>query len=122
LVYFSKITSLKEMINHIYGKVNILNNRFRSNLFVNELRLYIDYLKGEIDKYQHDFTEKRSTHYRTFRDNLLLSIEYYRSIIPSIQQYPQMNMDDMKAVMADAEKTLLQLAVFGVKKPILQPV
>jgi len=113
LVYFSKIASLKEMVSHIYGKVNLLNNRFRSNLFVNELRLYIDYLKGEIRKNQHDSTEKRSAYYRAFRDNLLLGIEYYRSIIPSMQRYAQTNIDDMKAAIADAEKTLLQLSIFS---------
>ncbi len=122
MVYFSKIASLKEMVNHIYGKISLLNERFRSNLFVNELRLYIDYLKKEIEKHQHDFTEKQGVHYRTFRDNLLLGIEYYRSLIPSMQRYAQTNIDDMKTAMADAEKILLGLTVFDVKKPILQPV
>lgn len=122
MVYFSKIASLKEMVNHIYGKISLLNERFRSNLFVNELRLYIDYLKKEIEKHQHDFTEKQGVHYRTFRDNLLLGIEYYRSLIPSMQRYAQTNIDEMKTAMADAEKILLGLTVFDVKKPILQPV
>src|SRR5690606_41538184 len=112
---------LKEMVGHIYGKIDLLNNRLRSNLFVNELRLYIDYLKGEIDKHQHDFTEKRSTHFRTFRDNLVGGIAYYRSLIPSMQQYAQTNLDDMKSAMVDAEKTLLQLVIFGVNKPMFQP-
>lgn len=117
LVYFSKIATLKEMVLHIYGKVNLLNNRFRSNLFVNELRLYIDYLKKEIEKYPHDVTEKRNAHYRTFRDNLLLGIEYYRSIMPLMRRYAQTNVDDMKSAMADAEKMLRQLVISGVKKP-----
>ncbi|MEC3879491.1 hypothetical protein [Parapedobacter sp. 10938] len=120
LAYFSQITSLKEMVGHIYGTANLLNGRFRSNLFVNELRLYIDYLKKEIEKYQHDFTEKRSTHYQAFRDNLLGGIAYYRSIMPAMQHYAQTNIDDMKSAMAAAEKTLLQL-VFSAKKPMVQP-
>lgn len=115
LAYFSKIVSLKEMVGHIYGKINLLNNRFRSNLFVNELRLYITYLKKEIEKHQHDFTEKRDAYFRTFRDNLLLGIEYYRSIMPSMQPYAETNIDDMKAAIADAERILLQLPVFYVK-------
>ncbi|WP_262247948.1 hypothetical protein [Parapedobacter soli] len=121
LVYFSKIASLKEMVGHIYGRANLLNSRFRSNLFVNELRLYIDYLKGEIEKQQQQFTEKQINHYRRFRDNLLQGIEYYRSIIPSMQQYAQTNMDDMKSAMEAAEEALLQLAAFDVKIPALKP-
>src|SRR5690606_40018569 len=96
LAYFSTIASLKEMVGHIYGTANLLNSRFRSNLFVNELRLYIDYLKKEIEKHQHDFNEKRSAHYQAFRDNLLGGIAYYRSIMPAMQPYAQTNIDDMK--------------------------
>ncbi len=121
LAYFSKIASLKEMVGHIYGTANLLNSRFRSNLFVNELRLYIDYLKKEIEKHQHDFNEKRSAHYQAFRDNLLGGIAYYRSIMPAMQPYAQTNIDDMKTAMADAEQALLQL-VFKMKKPVFRSV
>lgn len=119
LAYFSKIASLKEMVGHIYGTANLLNSRFRSNLFVNELRLYIDYLKKEIEKHQHDFSEKKRAYYHTFRDNLLQGIEYYRSLIPEMQRYVQTNIDDMKIAMAEAEQALLQLAVFQAKEPTL---
>src|SRR5690606_26749849 len=121
LAYFSKIASLKEMVGHIYGTANLLNSRFRSNLFVNELRLYIDYLKKEIEKHQHDFNEKRSAHYQAFRDNLLGGIAYYRSIMPAMQPYAQTNIDVRKTAMADAEQALLQLVV-KMKMPVVRSV
>src|ERR1019366_6549314 len=46
LAYFSGIFSLKEMVDHIYGRINILNAVKRSNMFVNELKMYVDYLEN----------------------------------------------------------------------------
>lgn len=45
LAYFSDSFSLKQMVDHIYGRINILNTLRRPNMFVNELVLYVDYLK-----------------------------------------------------------------------------
>ncbi|WP_257657484.1 hypothetical protein [Parapedobacter lycopersici] len=118
LAYFSSIVSLKEMVGHIYGKVNVLNGRFRPNLFVNELRLYVDYLKGEIGKHQHDFTEKRIVYYQSFCDNLLRGIEYYHAIVHELQRYTHTGTDEMKAAMADVEKIQLQLAGAHVVKTL----
>jgi len=49
LAYFSKKTTLSEMANHIYGKINLLNDTYRPNMFVKELGIYVDYLKNEIE-------------------------------------------------------------------------
>src|SRR5439155_9037043 len=45
LAYFSGIFSLSDMVDHIYGRLNILNASYRPNMFINELNLYVDYFK-----------------------------------------------------------------------------
>jgi hypothetical protein len=80
LVYFSRIFSLKEMVGHIYGKINILNNRPRPHVFVNELRLYINYLKGLISKASIKITAKEAECFAEFRQNLMDGIEYYKNL------------------------------------------
>lgn len=45
LAYFSRLYTLKEMIGHIYGREKINFKFNRPNLFINELHLYVDYLK-----------------------------------------------------------------------------
>jgi hypothetical protein len=37
LAYFSKISTLKEMVDHIYGRINLLDNRPRPHMFLKEL-------------------------------------------------------------------------------------
>jgi hypothetical protein len=41
------------MVQHIYGN-NVLSSGQRPNMLINELKLYVDYLKKDIS----DFTEK----------------------------------------------------------------
>ena len=50
LAYFDKEVSLQEMVQHIYGNANVLGNMHRPNMFINELKMYIDYLKNEIEE------------------------------------------------------------------------
>ena len=81
LIYFSRIFSLKEMADHIYGKINILNkNRPRPHMFINELRLYIHYLKGLISKASIKITAKEAECFAEFRQNLMDGIEYYKNL------------------------------------------
>ena len=82
LIYFSRVFSLKEMVDHIYGKINILNqNRPRPHVFINELRLYINYLKGLVLKASAKMTAKEAECFAEFRQNLKCGIEYYKNLV-----------------------------------------
>src|SRR5690606_21899377 len=43
IAYFNRKVSLKKMVSHIYGRLNILSDNTRPHFFIKELRLYIDY-------------------------------------------------------------------------------
>lgn len=111
LAYFSGVISLKNMVRHIYGKANVLNALFRPNLFVNELSLYVDYLKKEIDKQQAVFTDKQARYFSTFRDNLLNGIQYYRTLLPLLERGGQLQTAHMEVAMAEMEGVLDGLAI-----------
>ena len=82
LIYFSRVFSLKEMVDHIYGKINILNqNRPRPHVFINELRLYIHYLKGLVLKASARMTAKEAECFTEFRKNLNEGIAYYKNLV-----------------------------------------
>jgi hypothetical protein len=83
LAYFSKISSLREMIGHIYGRTNILNGIKRPNIFVNELMLYVEYLKKEMSNYS-TFSANQIKYFQKFKNNLLKGIDYYTTQLPII--------------------------------------
>lgn len=79
LAYFSGVFSLKEMVDHIYGRINILNSLQRPHMFINELKLYIDYFKKKIKTDIVAINDKQEKYYQKCKTNLLNGISYYLS-------------------------------------------
>jgi hypothetical protein len=71
------------MTDHIYGRTNLLKNVYRPHMFINELRLYIDYLREQVEAEQPD--EKQMVYNTKFAGNLLDGITYYRTISGSME-------------------------------------
>jgi hypothetical protein len=84
LQWFSGIFTLEEMVDHIYGKITITNSLYRPHLFVNELNLYVDYLKKQVAEAASVINEKQIKYFEKFRTNLLKGIEYYKMFFLSL--------------------------------------
>lgn len=82
LAYFSGTFSLREMVDHIYGRVIILNTLPRPNMFINEAQLYVDYLQKQLKKNIEILNDKRTKYLESFRNNLLKGLEYYNTLTP----------------------------------------
>lgn len=80
MAYFSKITSLQDMIRHIYGKTNIMDRTDRPNMFIKELFIYLDYLKDKIEDTRKRVTDRQKKYMLTFAANLKDGIAYYHTI------------------------------------------
>ncbi len=77
---FTKIASLKEMTDHIYGRSALPLNPNRAHMFLKELQLYMDYLKEEIkDCLQPGAREKKT--WKGFCENIEAGIGHYRELI-----------------------------------------
>ena len=79
MAYFSREFSLKEMIQHIYGKKGIENHVDRPNMFVKELGLYVSYLYNQISE-TFEITPQQIKKWETFRNNLIQGISYYENL------------------------------------------
>lgn len=80
MAYFDKVLSLREMVDHIYGRNNVISRIDRPNFFLKELKLYIDYLKKLIADSGSEYSEKQIKYYQTFQSNLTTGIEYYKKL------------------------------------------
>ncbi len=78
---FSKIVSLQTMVDHIYGRTNVVTNAGRPHLFIAELQLYIDYLAEQLkEEFNTEQFEKRKKYFTSFYQNLMEGISYYRHL------------------------------------------
>src|SRR5690606_4743414 len=80
LAYFSGTFSLREMVDHIYGRANLLNQLKRPHVFINELQIYLDYFKNNLIGSLNTMTFKKEKQLEAFIENLSKGISYYKSM------------------------------------------
>ena len=80
MLYFKKVMSLSEMIDHIYGRKCIEFPMYRPHMFIKELYAYIEYLKKSITDSKESITKKEQNRFIKFSDNLLEGIDYYYTL------------------------------------------
>lgn len=80
LAYFSSLYSLKRMVDHIYGRTNVMERTDRPNMFVKEIKMYIDYLGGKIEETVKPFSNKQNKYFDTFYENMEKGVEYYKQL------------------------------------------
>ncbi len=80
IAYFSKTVSLREMTDHIYGRTNIVTDKNRAHVFINELFIYIEYLGKQVNEKFITLDKKREKYFIDFYNQLISGIEYYRQL------------------------------------------
>jgi hypothetical protein len=80
LAYFDKEISLANMVKHIYGNTNVMTDTNRPNVFVKELKMYVDYLENEISDFSSELTAGQIKKWNTFKNNLTEGINYYQEL------------------------------------------
>lgn len=85
LAYFKGTFSLKEMADHIYGKLSLNVDLERPHVLVKELQLYVTYLKREFETKITEKVAKKEAYLEKFRNNLIQGIEYYQNLIEKVE-------------------------------------
>ena len=111
LAYFSGIFSLQDMVSHIYGRINLLNQRYRKNMFLNEIQIYIDYLTNSIESSLSTLNQKQNKYYQTFKANLLEGIDYYQRLVPHLQKETEQYRERMKEELNEFRQMIADLVV-----------
>lgn len=92
------------MVDHVYGRINILNSLKRPNIFVNELILYVEYLKKKMLEFEKNAVTNQEKYVQAFKDNLLSGINYYIKLVSYFKHETAAYIDDMKNDLYTIEK------------------
>jgi hypothetical protein len=84
LAYFSKISTLEEMIGHIYGRKNLLDAGYRPHMFIKELQMYIEFFMKDFKKFLAEPDDMHWKYLMEFKKNLFEGINYYRGLFPKM--------------------------------------
>lgn len=109
MAYYSKIMTLKEMVDHIYGRGNVITRTDRPHMFIKELGIYLDYLKNRIEESRESMNKKQEKYLLTFTHNLNEGIAYYQQLFGNLKG----QFEDVKfAVQAELTQGLKTLEGF----------
>ncbi len=86
MAWFTRIVSLTEMSGHIYGRNSVIERKNRPHMFVNELKMYVDHLRNKISDLEHPINNRTIAQLKTYRDNLLSGISYYRNLFEKLPE------------------------------------
>jgi hypothetical protein len=111
IAYFGEIVSLQKMVNHIYGRTDIIQAVNRPHMFVKELCLYVDYWRELLADARGIIDSKRTAYVKTFYDNLMSGIHYYRSLTNLVSAKSGRWEGDIHQGLDDAENELKQTIV-----------
>ena len=81
IAYYSKESSLKEMLQHIYGSKEIPVREDRPNMFIKELNINIDFLKDRIAETHTSLKDKANAKWQKFADNINDGIAFYHEMV-----------------------------------------
>lgn len=93
LIWFKKQYSLKQMIDHIYGRSSILENPDRPFLLINELNLYIDHIQKYVTDNKDMLNEKKVKYVDKFKTQLQAGIAYYDKLSEQLSHMPKNILD-----------------------------
>lgn len=103
IAYFSKLTSLHEMVDHIYGHISLMTRSDRPHVFVQELRIYIEHLRTEIDRVSRGVLDKTPKYFMEFKQNLLDGIAHYREIAGHLKDQKEQFLADLEVLVEQIE-------------------
>ncbi|MBP4139888.1 hypothetical protein [Flavobacterium geliluteum] len=110
MAYFDQEVSLKDMLQHIYGSKSVITTADRPNLFVKELKMYVDYFRKEVENSRGDITALQLKKWNTFKINLLSGIDYYQTMLATSLYFK----NDLNTIIKQFESYRLELTAIQI--------
>ncbi|MGS4346348.1 hypothetical protein ACKUSY_12295 [Myroides odoratus] len=107
IAYFSKEVSLKTMVQHIYGRTNIIDAENRPHFFLKELRMYLDHYQQEKGQLDATSTPVKIKKLEKTKENLLAGIAYYEALFTQDETYFTENQIAILQELSDTKIALL---------------
>ena len=111
LAYFSKRLSLKTMIDHIYGRTNVISRTDRKSMFINELKINVDYLHQQMNDAPQPWSAKQSEYFTVYTNQLLEGIAYYQQLFQQSKNRLQVFKSTFLEELQILEKELTPISV-----------
>jgi len=105
--YFKKKTQLKELVDHIYGRLNLIADSTYTHMLLNELLINIEYLNKSLLPSCNDGSIRHRQQVIDTVNNLLSGIKYY---LDNISLFSNCKVSDVINGLVNAKDALTEIA------------
>ena len=119
IAYFDRLVSLNQMVDHIYGRTNIISRTDRPHMFMKELTLYLEHLKGLFDDFLTDNNKKSQKRLTTFVTNLKDGISYYQTAIQTVIKQTEIQKEAFEKLLVQYESEINKMSYLIVGEPVM---
>ena len=106
MAYFSKTMSLKEITDHIYGRIDVMSHKSRPHMFLKELKLYADHLKNKIEETHGELNKRQEKYLLSFTENMKEGVDYYQQLFSKMKDKLDMS---KSSIMNDLQSHMMYL-------------
>lgn len=118
MAYFSKKATLSEMIDHIYGRINLIMHKKRPHMFVRELSLYLDWLRARVTEQAPGADEQSSENFSSIIANLERGISYYMRMFNELTHHFREQKAGILHTLAQMKAELMEISELRLQKTI----
>ncbi len=86
MAYFSKKMSLNDIVDHIYGRKNMIDGNNRPIVFIKELQIYLNFLKDRIQETKLSYSHAHEKYLIKFVRNLQAGVDYYYDLFLDLKE------------------------------------
>ncbi|MDH5825432.1 hypothetical protein [Sphingobacterium faecium] len=108
-VWFKQKFSLDQMINHIYGKDDLIKNENRPFFLISELELYVAHIKKYVELNSFSVDDKKIKYLDKFKNQLIDGITYYRNLTHDLKDFSQQIINSIPQQLENAETELAEI-------------
>lgn len=95
MAYYSKEFTLEDLVDHIYGRKNVITRTDRPHMFIKELDMYLDYIRKELRDSGRHINHRQLKNLREFSENLKSGIIYYQELFSRLKKIFQATKDQI---------------------------
>lgn len=110
--YFKQAATLKDMIDHIYGRARLQLDGSRPHMLLKELSLHIEKLREDLSRQNDAASDKTARTLTECRENLQQGIAHYRALAG------RMAADKRRGFLARLDRLQGELSSLGAKRKV----
>lgn len=109
MAYYGRELTLQQMVDHIYGRANVIERTDRPSVFIKDLQLYINYFQDQVQEVLESANTRAIKKMEAFASNLQEGLSYYQELQTKSTDFAQKFGDKVNLALKEASTKIEEI-------------